>query len=141
VLSKNHKTKHKHMRTKAKSQKVVSRAVKEAGFKNIKDAKEALKASPAPRKKAATCCATESNCNITESAPMTETKTMKGAGETITQTGSSFMRELRNIADAGMTDVEAYRELSRLLGSYALTRVVSTTTPLGGYAFSYSYTR
>ena len=42
-------------RVKAKSQKIVSRAVKEAGFKNIKEAKEVLSKCKAAAGK--TCCA------------------------------------------------------------------------------------
>jgi hypothetical protein len=46
-------------RVKAKSQKIVSRAVKQAGFKNIKEAKEVLSKCKAAAGK--TCCAKDSS--------------------------------------------------------------------------------
>jgi hypothetical protein len=58
-------TRNTTIKTKAKQQKAVSRAVKQAGFKNIKEAKEALrKANKEKITKTEACCATDDSCKV-----------------------------------------------------------------------------
>jgi hypothetical protein len=55
-------TKNTTIKTKAKQQKAVSRAVKQAGFKNIKEAKEALRKVKKAKITPSSCCKKEECC-------------------------------------------------------------------------------
>ena len=76
------KTQKPKAKAKAKAQRAVSRAVKEAGFKNVKEVKETLKAAQAniacdPTKGESACGAPPQNCcasqtNYTFSIPKTD---------------------------------------------------------------------
>jgi hypothetical protein len=56
-------TKNTTMKTKAKQQKAVSRAVKQAGFKNIKDAKETLRKVKKEKVTGTQACCVNDDCS------------------------------------------------------------------------------
>jgi hypothetical protein len=100
------------MRAKAKNQKIVSRAVKAAGFKNIKEAKMALKNEPKKNISSGTCAAAD----MVGAAP-------KNVGETLGHTPkeSRLRAAVRTVLNDGLlTDDSFAAELREILRQYDL---------------------
>ncbi len=100
------------MRAKAKNQKLVSRAVKAAGFKNIKEAKMALKDAPKTKSCSSSECATFEQAGA---AP-------KNVGETLGHTPkeSRLRAAVRMVLTENYDDRSLAVELQEIVRQYEL---------------------